>query len=385
MMIKKGDCKLVTKVHNAEMSGAHLAIIINDSDDNVEKQFLNGDGVGADISIAAVLISKSDGEKLIEYYKEHMNNHDEIKEIKLEIKFENENMDYTVKYDVWYSPEQGSAYSFFKEFKHFQSALGNRAILGIHFFTYPDFDYKDNSKQNIKNCLGSGLYCIRPGKSQNYDGRNIIRESLRQRCIFNYTYENTVINKKELLWEYFEKYYEKCVVNRNFESSCSEEILAKLGIPVDYIQKCYEESFIGDKNEQYFDIYLKNELLDKDYELRKINFITKSPSITINDRLYMGTWRPEYIFESLCASLLLKPEACYVEVNFNRKINGVSLAEFLIWILVTILVNIGLFLVCKYIIRKGVDSKIDSSDISYKVDNAVESYLALRGTQEQEN
>ena len=89
---------------------------INRNDANIGGIFMNDDGVGYDISIPAVLISNSDGKKLVTYYLEHANNHEDIKEIKLEVKFENENLDNSVKYDLWYSPDQDNAYTFLNDF-----------------------------------------------------------------------------------------------------------------------------------------------------------------------------------------------------------------------------------------------------------------------------
>ena len=76
------------------------------------------------------------------------------------------------------------------------------------------------------------------------------------------------------------------------------------------------------------------------YELRKKNFISKSPSITINERVYLGSWRADYVFESLCSSLIKKPEACYIEPTFNKKVKGVTLGSFLSIILVILLTNV---------------------------------------------
>ena len=47
--------------------------------------FLADDGQGSDIAIPAVLISLSDGQKLIEYYSSHP--HDRFHRIRLEIIF----------------------------------------------------------------------------------------------------------------------------------------------------------------------------------------------------------------------------------------------------------------------------------------------------------
>ena len=379
MVYQGGECSIIDKVKNIEKSGGHLAIIINDRDDEeIGGIFVNNDGVGDDISIPAVLISSSDGKKLVDYYITHSSSHEDIKEIKLEVKFENEKKDNTVKYDIWYSPDQDNAYEFLNEFKNIQETLGDTAILGVHFFTYPHYDYRPEKKQNIANCFGSGLYCSRPGKSGVKDGTNVIRESIRQKCIYNYAYDiQNKKSKKILFWNYIQNFYKECVHLGKIDISCSDNVLKNVGIPLINIQKCYENSFVGDKVDNY-EIYLPNSILDNEYDLRKKNFISKSPSITINDRVYLGGWKANSVFESLCSSLIKKPEACYIEANFNKEIKGVTLGAFLSILLVIIFINMLLFLICKSAIKKSIELNLESSNINSKIDNVVDSYLNLR-------
>ena len=377
-MVYEGTCNAIEKVKNIEKSGGHLAIIISNKDENIGGIFMSDEGAGYDISIPAVLISNSDGKKLVAYYLEHANSHEDIKEIKLEVKFENENMDNTVKYDIWYSPDQDNAYTFLNDFKEIQKTLIDNAILGVHFFTYPHYNYSPDKKQNIENCFGNGLYCSRPGKFGVNDGTDIIRESLRQKCIYNFAYTKKGANNKMLFWDYIENFYTKCVRKNKINTPCSEEVMKELKIPYNEIQKCYEDSFIGDKNEKNYEIYSKNAILDNEYELRKKNFVSKSPSITINDRVYLGSWRTDLIFESLCSSLIRKPEACFLEQTFNKNIKGVTLSSFLSIIIAVLLFNILLFLLCKSVIKKGIEYRVDSSNINSKINNVVGSYLNLK-------
>ena len=140
IMVQSGQCSIMEKINNIEQAGGHLAIIISDSDENINGIFVSDDGSGFDITIPAVLISSSDGRILANYYINHVHSHQDIKDIRLEVKFENENLDNTVKYDIWYSPDQENVYLFFRELRSMQNILGDSAILGVHFFTYPHFN-----------------------------------------------------------------------------------------------------------------------------------------------------------------------------------------------------------------------------------------------------
>ena len=57
-------CGYTLKVRNIEEAGGHVAIIINDNDDKVEEMFLADAGHEGDLSIPAILISRTDGEKI---------------------------------------------------------------------------------------------------------------------------------------------------------------------------------------------------------------------------------------------------------------------------------------------------------------------------------
>ena len=78
-----------------------------------------------------------------------------------------------------------------------------------------------------------------------------------------------------LFWDYINKFHQNCIHVGKFDVSCSEEVLKNLKIPSDNIQKCYQDSFIGEKKEKNYELYLKNNILDSEYELRKKNFISK--------------------------------------------------------------------------------------------------------------
>ena len=67
-----------------------------------------------------------------------------------------------------------------------------------------------------------------------------------------------------------------------------------------------------------------------------------------------------------------------MEATFERKLKGVSLLAFLLIIGAVIIINIILFLVCKRIIKKGIEERVETTDIDNKIDKAVDSYLALR-------
>ena len=381
IIVKKGLCNPTQKVKNIEEAGGHAAIIINDKDEPPEKMFLADDGNGGEISIPAVLISLNDGNKLINYYTDKKP--DRNNRIRLEIYFAIEKSDNTVKYDIWFTPDQTKVYEFLSDFEKYQKLLGDNAILDMHYITYPYFSYNENSKTPVDDCLGSGLYCIRPSSEIN-DGALIALESIKQKCLYKYSYENNNnINNnpysKEIFWNYMKKLYSKCIITKTYDQACSDKIINSLGIQTEQIEQCIKDSFIGNDNEKLNNNYikiLKNKILDEEYSKRKRNYITRVPTLTINGRLFDGSWRADYVFDALCASLIKKPDACFKEGI--QKEGGFSGPAVFIIIMVVLSINIILFILCKNLIKKKIMDRIESININSKIDDAVNTYFALK-------
>ena len=99
-------------------------------------------------------------------------------------------------------------------------------------------------------------------------------------------------------------------------------------------------------------------------------------SLTINGRLYDGSWRAEYVFDALCASLIKKPEVCF-KMGIQRE-EGLSGPIVFIIIIIVLAINIILFILCKNLIKKKIMDRIESIDINSRIDDAVNTYFALK-------
>ena len=166
-------------------------------------------------------------------------------------------------------------------------------------------------------------------------------------------------------------FHDYCIAKQDFTQICSNEAIINTGININEINDCLYESFIGtpyEKQQTKYQKIIKNTILDKEYKLRKQYLISRVPSITINGRLYKGSWRPEFVFEALCAELARKPKACYYEVILKRETKGFS---FISTCLIVLFTNIVYFVTCKRYIEFKVGDRIKSSDF-------VNSYKAFR-------
>lgn len=344
--------------------------------------FLADDGHEGDLSIPAILISRTDGDKIINYYLMHKDNKEEINKIRFEIKFDIENKNNVVNYDIWYTPDIEKVYTFLIDFEKYNKVLGDYTNINVHFITYPHFLYDPNSNTPKEDCLGSGLYCIRPGKLGIVDGSIIVIESIKQKCIYNYAKKN---NKMDYFWKFIRNFHDNCILKETFTQVCSNDAISDSGINLNEINDCLYESFGGtsyDKQQKDYQKIFKNKILDEEYKLRKEYLISRVPSITINGRLYVGSWRPEFVFDALCSGLIKKPEVCYVESKFQREAKGFSFIGTCLIIFIVLFINIVLFIACKKYIETAVQNKINSQDINSKIDTVVNSYIALKEVKE---
>lgn len=61
MLIERGNCPFVRKVRNVERAGGKLAIVIDNTDEDIKNVVMVDDGNGNGIRIPSMLISRKDG------------------------------------------------------------------------------------------------------------------------------------------------------------------------------------------------------------------------------------------------------------------------------------------------------------------------------------
>lgn len=99
-MVERGDCHFVTKVRNIQQIGGKAAIVIDNTNENINKVIMSDDGTGAGLTIPGVMIGSKDGEILKNYF---------INKLELQERVEvNINFPFPLKRDyvdvnLWYS------------------------------------------------------------------------------------------------------------------------------------------------------------------------------------------------------------------------------------------------------------------------------------------
>jgi len=383
ILVHRGNCSFVTKVRNVEKAGGHVALIIDNTEENINRIIMADDGRGRELTIPGVLISKKDGLILTDYIMENKEN---INKIRLEVDFVMEHANNTVKYDLYTTSDNEVVYKLIKDFYYYQIQLFDQANLNVHYITYQNplyVPFAHDSNPSFEDCLGRGKYCNNPGKFGTEDGREIVYESIKQKCVYKYAYEDTEDNKN-LYWEYMIEFYDMClnITRPTFDRECSMRASKSVGIPTENINKCIHDSYMANDFERRlvnFEYLVENSLLNADNQERYNYLINLVPSITINGRTFWGNWVASNLFEAICAGFNKKPEVCYTEGAFQKER---SLGAFFVFMIIVLVigVNILIFLACRRYIQRKIQERLESTDINHKINTVVSSYLALRET-----
>ena len=167
-------------------------------------------------------------------------------------------------------------------------------------------------------------------------------------------------------------FYNNCIINNEINKEC----ISKINYQKEIIEKCYFDSFIGtndEKKNNEYDLILDNKILNDDYKNFHPNLINRIPSLTINGRLYIGPWKGDYIFDSLCSSFLQKPNECNIKLNLSYSFYKIGSI-----ILLILTINVFIYLICKKFLKNKIQENVDSTDINTKINTFINSFLALK-------
>jgi hypothetical protein len=266
-----------------------------------------------------------------------------------------------------------------KEFYSFHQKIANYTKFQPHYVSHASPLYVKDKKQNISNCLANGLYCHGPRYEMGItDGKDILMEDIRQKCIWRIAYSGSDEHSKDQYWNYMINFFDKCIntTSPSFDYKCSTEVAESIGIPYTKIEDCMLGSFKLDQMSEL--VYTNNNsLLEDDYEIRKKYEIRVFPSIMINNKTMQHSMTAEDIFESICSGFKNKPDACNFNYN-NFGNDDLSFTLIVVIIIVVIALNVGIIYICKNYISKKINERVDDVDINGRINNVVTSYLALR-------
>jgi hypothetical protein len=113
--VDRGGCPFVTKVRNIERAGGSLAVVIDDTTEDVTNVIMSDDGTGTGIRIPAMLIGRKDGKILKDFLKTE--SADKAGQAALTAEFIMTNPNNKVTWQLFYTSTNDKALDFIKNFQ----------------------------------------------------------------------------------------------------------------------------------------------------------------------------------------------------------------------------------------------------------------------------
>jgi len=303
VLVRRGKCSFVTKVKVASKKGAHAVIIVDREDSTLTSHDLAhiivaDDGYGNMISIPSILISKQDGQPLIDASKTH--------EVIVELAWEVP-IDHTVRVDMWMSAGSHESQKFLKEFAEARRKLNEVLTFTPHYHVFganPEMGGYSGlcSDESAKYCATD------PDAAGRISGKDVLDEDVRQLCIHEQTRvprtrqdqvtkkQNTVFFA-EKWWDYVEKLPERCPLDgendeHGFGSTCSYKLMDDIGVDSAKIQLCVSAT--------------KNAKLESE----RVNQAWSPRALRVNGWRYNGMLSADLVTRAICSGFVKTPVEC---------------------------------------------------------------------------
>lgn len=265
------------------------------------------DGSGGDVSIPSFLLFKTDADKI---KAELMAD----QPVQVEMTWSLPSPDDHVEYDVWSVPSDQASKDFFMTFKKLALALSDRASFTPHMYIYDGLragcQGVNGENQCLNLCTNNGRYCALDPEDDldvGISGADVVTESLRRLCIWNYYGVDDGIGEK--WWDYVMEFNERCADDADYFTSkdCIEDVYRHARIEGDKIERCMEDSggLVGNKN---------NNKLDLEIASQAARGVVMLPTAFVNTIALRGRLTSNNVFAAVCAGYSegTKPVICSV-------------------------------------------------------------------------
>ena len=371
LLVERGNCSFVTKVHYAKLMGAKLVIIMDDRVEHSENIIMSDDFSYYNLDIPSIFIKKKDGLNLINYLKENKN-----EAIELNVKFVTIKKE-KVNYVFWVTTSNRNTFKLIRDFKPYHQKLGNNVNFSVHYAIWKCYRCKPYTSENFPtNCISKGRYCSPdPDGNGAGTGRDIVMEDLRQICIYKHFQKDW--------WDYMILFDENCF-KPQVEKDCSKDMMKKINIDHNAIKKCVDDSFM---NKNYNYLTDDNSILKQEREIIERNGVLFWPSISINNMPFRGNLESNGIFEAICTSFDKDhtPEVCYDILGIPRNnVNEFSSKNIFLIIAIVIIILLIFFIILIPIYRRIVKKEM-SKEMNGQVNQMVSQYIAFYESREKKD
>jgi hypothetical protein len=323
-MVDRGECTFVSKVRNAQRSGAAGVIIADNtclcsagdackSDPGVacetREPVMADDGSGSDITIPSFLMFKEDADPIkAELLQNHM--------VRLEMAWSLPNPDAKVEYELWTTPTDLVSREFQRQFKEAAVALGSHAHFTPHMYIYDGLKSGcqgvDGQNQCYNLCTNNGRYCATDPDNdldKGISGADVVTESLRRECIWKIYGEGDGIGAQ--WWDYVSEFMYRCD-NEDFFSNeeCIKDAMTHSGVEPHKVTACISDTG-GLEND------VQNTLLETQLAAKEASGVVILPAAYVNSAALRGALEFATIFKAICAGFAKGSEPTVCEKCAN--------------------------------------------------------------------
>jgi len=384
VIVRRGKCSFTTKVRIAYEKGAHAVLIVDREDSKLTPKDLANiivadDGFGDKIHIPSVLITKEDGNRLI--------NAVQRSQVVVELAWDLPT-NHVVQTDLWMSSASPASLKFLKEFSPKRRAMNEVMLFQPHYAVF-GMDGSDPAVYNELCSDETGKYCAEdPDGAGPITGKEVLREDVRQLCIHE-LYKvagrtsmdamksgTTIVEYAAKYWDYMEKFGDRCPLEApnpqdRFGFDCSERLMRDVGIDAAKVGEC-----AGRTQEDK----LKHEKENRAWSPR---------ALRVNGWRYSGMLDADLVTRAICSGFINQPSECkdliaprnptgnYFEQPQPQPA-GVTLGTLLAWLSGT--VAVGCLSMCLY--KRYLKSEMRTTlreEVMLEVQAAMGEYSRMQG------
>lgn len=304
VLVRRGGCTFVTKVNVAQKKKAHAVVVVDKENsqltsEQIQKIVMADDGFGSKVTIPSILLSRFDGEKLIEAVRKEP--------VIVELAWDIPQGEVVIA-DFWMSSGSRESAEFLERFQDSAETLKYHLQFTPHFHIFslpPGSGYNHLCAASIESCglckPADGKYCAPdPDGPGPITGGEVANEDLRRLCIWKVTARRKSDKGAQYsqgFWDYVVQFFHDCSLksnkeDRRFGYKCSVNVMKKVGISVSKVQKCVSQNYAGYLDEQ-------------------IEKVAWSPqALRLNGWRYSGPLDPETVLKAVCSGYTTPPQEC---------------------------------------------------------------------------
>jgi hypothetical protein len=241
------------------------------------------------------------------------------------------------KWSLWTSSEDDNGAEFKQNFASSAQNLAPSSLFSPRYFVYDGARWRclarcsNAAYTTSKSCASKGFVwtksfcgsqCVNKGKfcapdpdgafNSNLEGRDIVKENLRQICLWYSVNQTTTGDhtEEQKWWNYVNRFSEECYDETTFTmepatfEQCSWSTMTKIDPKLpDKVKMCMAKA-AGDAQyaESMWDDNHENDVLARELEDRDDLSILTLPTVTVNSRIERGSTSAQAVMQTICSA-----------------------------------------------------------------------------------